>query len=134
MSRRARVLVVEDEEDVRETIVEVLAVEGYDVAGAVDGESALAWVRHSPVDLVTLDLRMPGMDSKEALAELRRLSPTTQIVVVSGYASVEEANSCLALGAFAVVRKPFELAELLGVLERAQQTSGFAAHDAGPHP
>jgi CheY-like chemotaxis protein len=119
MSRPLRVLVVDDEADVRDMIVDVLEIEGYEVVTAADGGSALEAVRSAPVDLVTLDLRMPGMDSKEALAELRRMNPGAPVIVISGYASPEEAEACLALGAFAVVRKPFALTDLLDVLAQA---------------
>jgi len=123
-----RVLVVDDEPDVREMIFEVLDAEGYDVVTVPDGETALERVYASRVDMVTLDLRMPGRDSKEVLAEMRRVSPATPVIVISGYASREVAQACLELGAFAVIQKPFEVAHLLGVLERARHASGRPLH------
>jgi CheY-like chemotaxis protein len=118
---RGRVLVVDDEEDMREMMSLVLRVEGYDVVAVPDGASALRAVRAARFEAATLDLRMPGMDGIETLKELRRLFPDAAVVVVSGYVTPAEADACLALGAFAIVHKPFSVEELVDAIARAQE-------------
>jgi CheY-like chemotaxis protein len=114
-----RVLVVDDEPDVREMLEAVLGGEGYQVTTVPDGETALAAARSTRFDLATMDLRMPGMSGREALAALREIDPQLPVLVISGYATPEEATACLALGAIAVVSKPFGVASLLERIDRA---------------
>jgi CheY-like chemotaxis protein len=116
---RARILVVDDEPDVREMMCTVLAAEGYEVVAVEDGLQALSAAQRTRFDLVTMDLRMPGMGGRETLSRLRALDPVIQVLVVSGYATPEDSEACIALGAHAVVRKPLDLPRLLGFVEHA---------------
>jgi CheY-like chemotaxis protein len=116
---RARILVVDDEPDVREMMCAVLADEGYQVVAVEGGLQALLAAQRTRFDLATMDLRMPGMGGREALRELRALDPEIQVLVVSGYATPEESEACMALGAYAVVRKPVDLDRLLALVEHA---------------
>jgi CheY-like chemotaxis protein len=115
-----RALVVDDEDDVREMVAVALRLEGYSVTSVRDGATAVRTVRTAPLDVVTLDYRMPGLGGLETLSELKKVAPDLPVIIVSGYVASAEAARCLALGAFAVVRKPFDLEELLAVLHRAR--------------
>jgi two-component system response regulator HydG len=116
---RARILVVDDEPDVREMMCTLLAAEGYEVVAVEGGLQALSAAQRTRFDLVTMDLRMPGMGGREALSRLRALDPAIQVLVVSGYATPEESEACMALGAYAVVRKPLDILRLLVLVEHA---------------
>jgi CheY-like chemotaxis protein len=127
----ARALVVEDEVDVREMLRLVLGGEGYVVTVAADGEAALRALRSARFDVVTLDYRMPGLSGLETLARLKAVVPEVPVVMLSGYLRDSEAHRCLTLGAFAVVRKPFAIEDLLATIARAR-AAGSPAATRGP--
>jgi CheY-like chemotaxis protein len=114
-----RILVVDDDADIREVTMLLLAGEGYDVASAADGIDALAWIAANPKpELIVLDLRMPRMSGGEFLHALRQ-DPTCAaipIVVLSG--DVPATQSASALGAQAYLGKPVDLDTLLAVVAR----------------
>jgi CheY-like chemotaxis protein len=113
------VLVVDDEDDVREVIGEVLREDGYDVCSVANGADALAMATQTHFDAVTMDLRMPGMTGRETLEALRKLAPSVPVVVVSGYATRDDTKACRCLGAFEVLQKPFDVERLLAVVQAA---------------
>jgi CheY-like chemotaxis protein len=117
----ARALVVDDEEDVREMLAMALQMDGYAVTAVGDGAAAVRTAQSSPFEVVTLDLRMPGMGGVETLTRLKSTAPQLPVIIVSGYVGSAEMRTCLDLGAFAVVRKPFDLNELLELLRRARE-------------
>lgn len=124
--RAARLLVVDDEQDVREMMSAVLSFQGYEVTAVADGAAALAAAQSERFNLATIDLRMPGLSGRETLAALRRVAPRTAAIVVSGYVTTDEARACRALGAFAVVAKPFNVDALVRILELAREETGRA--------
>jgi CheY-like chemotaxis protein len=100
-------------------IAMALEIGGYAVTPVRDSATAVRTVRSSPpVEGATLDLRMPGMG--ETLAQVKSTAPRLPVIIVSGYAESADVEACLGLGAFTVVRKPFELDELLELLRRAR--------------
>lgn len=125
--RFPRLLVVDDEQDVREMMGAVLSSQGYEVTAVANGAAALVAAKAEQFELATLDLRMPGLSGRETLAALRRVSPRTAAIIVSGYVTHSEAQACLALGAFAVVSKPFNVDTLVRILELAREERGRAA-------
>ena len=108
----ARVLIVDDEPDIRDTLTDLLAADGYQVTTAGDGAAALPYVVEQRPDLVLLDVDMPRLRGVEALVAIRALSPTTRVIMMSGKADLDEAKRALSLGAFDYVTKPFDLAYL----------------------
>lgn len=116
-SPRGSLLVVEDDEQFREFLREVLGRHGYDVDAANDGKEALRLFDECRPDLVVTDLVMPGVDGLELVGELRRSSPTIPIIAISGgmvTAPQSYLKVALALGANAVLEKPFYAEALLG--------------------
>jgi DNA-binding NtrC family response regulator len=115
-----RILVVDDEADIRSTLKEVLTDEGHEVDVAADAAQArLARARHEP-DLVLLDIWMPDTDGITLLREWSRAgAPSCPVVMMSGHGTVETAVEATRLGAFDFVEKPLSLAKLLRVVERA---------------
>jgi CheY-like chemotaxis protein len=113
----SRVLVVEDEQPIRDLIAMVLSDQGYEAVVAPDGAIALHLVRHTPPRLILLDVMMPVMDGPAFLQACRAevLCRDVPVVVMS---AAYGASTAAALRAEAVLAKPFELADLLGVAER----------------
>lgn len=120
------VLVVEDDAGVRHLLELCLVAEGYDVRHATDGFAALATLAETPVDLVLLDLTLPGVAGMDVLARVRRTS-LVPVIVVSGQAEYGERVRALRTGADDFISKPFELDELVArveaVLRRSQPAS-----------
>jgi two-component system response regulator MprA len=119
-----RVLVVDDNPQVRDSLVRALRISGYGVTAAADGAEALASLSRSPVDLIVLDLLMPMMDGLEACRRLRVRGDATPILVLTARGTVDDRVAGLTAGADDYLVKPFALAELLArvraLLRRSQ--------------
>jgi two-component system response regulator FlrC len=100
------VLVVDDEEGIREFVVEVLEAAGHDVVGSPDGESAVRELRRRSFDLLITDLKMPGMDGLALLERAREADPSLEVVVLTAHGSIDAAVKAMKLGAFDFVQKP----------------------------
>jgi two-component system, chemotaxis family, chemotaxis protein CheY len=118
VAERRRALIVEDDAIVRGTVVEALAMDGWEVRTASDGADALAVLAGWVPDVITLDLMMPGMDGWAFRAEQRRRPELAGVPVVVLSASRWLAAATEALAPAAALAKPFDLDELLGTLER----------------
>ena len=103
-----RILVVDDEAPVREVLTEYFATEGYAVEAAGSGAEALTAVRGGRVDLVLLDVRMPGLDGIQVLRQIRELDERVPVIMVTANEDVGLARETLKLGAFDYVAKPFD--------------------------
>lgn len=115
-----RILVVDDEEPVRDVLCEYFESQGFGVEGAPDGEAALAALGRLRPDLVLLDVRMPGIDGVEVLRRIRRADPAVPVMVTANE-DVALAKEMLKLGAFDYVAKPFDFSYLdRGVSEAAE--------------
>lgn len=106
------ILIVDDEQSVREVLSEYFAEQGYAVETAGDGEEALAVVRRSTPDLVLLDVRMPGIDGVETLRRMRGIAPAVSVIMVTANEDVGLARETLKLGALDYVAKPFDFVYL----------------------
>ncbi len=116
-----RILVVDDEDDFRETIVKRLKGRNLDTTGVASGEEALKVLEKEDFDVVVLDVRMPGMDGIEALKEIKKRKPLTEVIMLTGHASVESGIQGMQLGAFDYVMKPVPLDELLDKMRQAYE-------------
>jgi DNA-binding NtrC family response regulator len=116
---RPRLLVVEDEPDLRELLVSRLGQLRLEVASAADGEEGLAALRRDEFDLVVMDLKMPRRTGIELLQAMRAEGMDAEVIVITGYAEIETAVEALKLKAFDYITKPFRLNELVEVVERA---------------
>jgi CheY-like chemotaxis protein len=112
-----RVLVVDDEADIRATVSAMLEIEGYDVDEAANGADALTVIEAHPPDLILLDMRMPILDGWGFASELRRRGHGTPIVVMT--AARDAARWAAEIAAAAFVAKPFGLDDLITAVERA---------------
>ncbi|HKC58560.1 MAG TPA: sigma-54 dependent transcriptional regulator [Myxococcales bacterium] len=115
----SRVLIVDDQRNMRTTTALVLRQAGYDVAEAESGEAALSRLLAEPFDVVLTDLKMAPLDGIAVLRGALEISPTTQVIVMTGYGTVESAVAAMQQGAHDYLSKPFKEGELLVRVQRA---------------
>lgn len=111
-----RILVVDDERDVRSLVCHILTDQGYEVEQAVDGRDALAKIQASAPDLVVLDLMMPELDGWQVLRELQTFANRPRVVVLSAFG---DAKGVTEAGAVGFLPKPFRFAQLVDTCQRA---------------
>ena len=119
MTRKGSILVVDDEEIMREIIDALLSREGYDVRLAADAAQGLDLARAMPFDAAIVDMMMPGMDGISMLDELKKIDDDLPVLMITAFASVENAITAMKRGAFDYITKPFKNDEVLVVLRNA---------------
>jgi two-component system, NtrC family, nitrogen regulation response regulator NtrX len=124
-----RVLIVDDDQDIRNTVDMILRYEKYETLLAENGEEALALMEEKGADLVLLDVKMPGMDGLEVLARLTEKHPDAQVVMISGHGSIETAVAATKLGAFDFLEKPPDQDQLLLTLKNAAKVSALTSEN-----
>jgi len=115
----ARILVIDDEPVIRDLLFDVLSRKGYRVDTAEDGAVGLKKAEAKKYTVVFTDIRMPGMNGVEVYKRLKTISPESRVIVLTGYGLEEMIQEALALGAFADVKKPFDLELIYGLVQRA---------------
>jgi two-component system OmpR family response regulator len=116
-----KVMIVDDELDFLETIVKRLKARNIDVNGVESGYKALEALEGRDPDVIILDVKMPGMDGIETLREIKKKTPLTEVIMLTGHASVESGIQGMQLGAFDYVMKPVALDELLEKVRQAYE-------------
>src|SRR5690349_5508384 len=104
---KSRILVVDDEAAIRDSLRMTLEYEGYEFLGAATGQEGLALAEREAPDLVLLDVKMPGMDGLEVLERLKAMNETLPVIVISGHGTISTAVEATHKGAFNFVEKPF---------------------------
>jgi two-component system nitrogen regulation response regulator NtrX len=116
---KSRILIIDDEAAIRDSLKMTLEYEGYEVIGAATGQEGIVLVEREAPDLVLLDVKMPGMDGLEVLDRLRSLNETLPVVVVSGHGTISTAVEATKKGAFDFIEKPFASDRVLVSLRNA---------------
>lgn len=122
-----RILIVDDEVDIRAMLVEYLGSQGYAARSAADGWAAVEAARSEAPDVILLDFDMPGLDGIDALSALRAVAPAAKVIMVSGISSLDLARETLAHGAFDFVAKPIDFGYLTHTLQTALTLSRLEA-------
>ncbi|OIP96408.1 MAG: two-component system response regulator [Syntrophobacteraceae bacterium CG2_30_61_12] len=115
------VLLVDDELEFLDTLIKRMKKRGLQVAGVNRGEDALAWLDREPVDVVVLDVKMPGLDGIETLREIKNRRPLVEVIMLTGHANMEVAVQGMELGAFDYLMKPMDIDELIYKLQDANR-------------
>ena len=126
ISRSGRILVVDDESVVRETLERFLRPHGYEFVVASHGQEALGSAALQRFEVVFLDIMMPGLSGMETLKELLECSPDTSVIMITGVAEMETAVKAMRLGAYDYVTKPFDMKDLLVRVEKAREKEYLA--------
>jgi len=118
---KVRVLLVDDEEQFVETLAQRLEARDFTVATAFNGDQALDYLKGRDVDVVVLDVLMPGLSGIDTLREMKKIRPLTEVIMLTGHATVETAIEGMKLGAFDYLMKPTEIDELVEKITKAQR-------------
>jgi DNA-binding NtrC family response regulator len=118
---KVRVLLVDDEEQFVETLAMRLEARDFAVATAFSGDQALDYLKATEADVVVLDVLMPGLSGIDTLGMMKKIRPLTEIIMLTGHATVETAIEGMKLGAFDYLMKPTEIDELVAKITRAQK-------------
>lgn len=118
-----RILLIEDNPDARRLLQDALKAAGYDVEAVADGEAGIRAQMNAPADIVVTDLFMPNKEGLETIAELRKRTPRTKIIAISGGsrlrgAKTDHLETAREIGADAVLKKPFDPAQLIAVVRQ----------------
>ncbi len=110
--KNIRVLIVDDEEYIRLSLSELLSYIGFEVATAANGEDALSKLTENRFDIAFMDIKIPGMNGVELLGRVRKAYPDVSVIMMTGYATVENAVEAVKLGAYDFLRKPYDIEEI----------------------
>lgn len=115
---KARVLIVDDEEEFINSLAERLSIRDYDVTTSANGRDAIEKVRGYNFDVVMLDVVMPGIDGLEVLREIKRIKPLTEVIMLTALPNVEIGVEAMKRGAMDYILKPCEMEVLISKIDR----------------
>ncbi len=121
----AQILIVDDDHQLRQSFERLLAAEGYEVRSASTGEAGVAMVRERLPDLVVMDVRMPGISGLEAYARIREIEPRLPVIIMTAHGTTDTAIEATRMGAFDYVLKPFEIPDILKLIEKGLSAGRF---------
>lgn len=128
MQEKTKILVIDDEEVVRLSHRRILAGDHFNVETVLDGIEALQLLERQSVDVVLLDLRMPGMDGISVLKTIKEKWPEIEVVVITGYPSIETAKEAIQLGAYDYLAKPADPGDIVKVTSGAVEQKRWGMH------
>ena len=115
---KSNILIVDDEPVTRKSLTDILRLEGYNVTSVPNGQAAVEYVRTQHVDLMVVDLRMPGMDGLEVVQVVNQLAPDTEVILLTAYASTETAIQALRLRIHDYLQKPAPPAQIVSSVKK----------------
>ncbi|MDD4340010.1 MAG: sigma-54 dependent transcriptional regulator [Syntrophales bacterium] len=125
-----KILVLDDDQNIRDMLVIMLTREGYDAQAYGDPYKAIQGLRKEPFDLIITDLKMPRMDGLEFLRRAKKIAPDTVVILITAYASGETAVAAMKEGAFDYIEKDFRIEDLTKIIERALDARSECSEDA----
>ncbi len=120
MAGKTSILILDDEPIVTKRLKPSLEKKGYEVEAFTESVVALRRIRERDFDIVVTDLKMEGVDGMQFLAEVKERSPATEVIVITGFATMETAKESFRKGVFDFLAKPFKLGEIVEVIQRAE--------------
>jgi DNA-binding NtrC family response regulator len=121
----ASILIVDDDPQLRQSFDKLMSQEGHSVKTAASGEAGLTAVRSHPFDLVIMDVQLPGMNGLEAFSAMREIEPRLPVIIMTAFGTTETAIEATKMGAFDYVLKPFDIPEILTLIEQAIEAGRF---------
>ena len=121
----SNILIIDDDDQLRKSFVKLLGEEGYSVESAASGEAALELVHKKVPDLVVLDMRLPGMNGFETFQSIHEIEPKLPVIIMTAYGTTETAIEATKMGAFDYVLKPFDIPDMLKVIEQGLEAGRF---------
>ncbi len=115
---KSNILIVDDENVARQSLTDILKLEGYNVAAASNGQMAVEYIRTHPVDLMIVDLRMPGMDGLDVIQVVNQASPDTEVILLTAYGSTDSAVQALRLRVHDYLTKPAAPAQVISSVKK----------------
>src|SRR4030095_11410188 len=115
---KPRILVIDDEAAIRDSLRMILEYENYEFSGAASGPDGLSQIKRDPPDMVVLDIKMPGTNGLETLAEIRRVDESLPVAMISGHGTITDAMQATRLGAFDFIEKPFTSERVLVTVQK----------------
>src|SRR4030067_2118045 len=125
-----RILLVDDDADIRETMVTLLSMNDYQLMALADGQSAIDKINREKYNIVITDLMMPKMSGIEVIKNLKGIEPDLQCIVITGYATVSTAVDAMKAGAYDYLMKPFNGSEVLMLLKRVMELQDLQAENS----
>jgi DNA-binding NtrC family response regulator len=133
MSNRSSVLIVDDEEVVRRAHLRSLERTGCNTRVAEDGNAAIKVMEQEPADVILLDLRMPGLDGMDVLKTIKTRWPDSEVVVITGYPTIESAKEAVRLGACDYIAKPVGPDDVVKAANEAMTQKRWALRSVSTH-
>lgn len=121
MLKTIKILIIDDEDIMRNCLCDVLTDDGYSVEGAREGQEGIRLFENNPSDIVILDVKMPGISGMEVLKMIKSKNSTAQVVMITGYATVQTAVECMKLGAYDYLTKPFDMNQIREVIRQIRE-------------
>ena len=118
--RPLRIFVVDDNQDLAESLAEILEQDGHHVELAFDGETAVEKFREQSFDITFMDVKLPGMSGMESFFEIRKINPQARVVMMTGYSVEQLLNQAVENGAVGILHKPLEMSKLFDLLKQIQ--------------
>lgn len=121
----AKVLIIDDNTNIRTNLSEILIDEGYEALEAPDGEKGLVSIEKNDIDIVLLDVMLPGIDGLEVLKRIKDTDPEIEVILISGHGTIEKAVEAMKCGAYDFLEKPLSMDRVLITVDHALERSGF---------
>lgn len=122
-----KILIVDDDQELRSALAEILQEAGYLTDEASSGGESLNKIRSADFDIMVLDMMMPGMDGMEVLSEVKKARPKMKVIMMTAFATVNNAVDAVKKGASDYLCKPFKIEEILAVIRRVTEEARFEA-------
>ncbi|MFA5170216.1 MAG: HD domain-containing phosphohydrolase [Sulfuriferula sp.] len=119
MNKKPKLLVIDDDPNLRKTLADILRVKGYEVMVAADGAGGIAQAQHDFVSVALIDLKLPDMSGLEVMSQIKADSPLTEAIILTGHAAMESAIAATNQGAFSYLLKPYKIDDLLQHIRHA---------------